>query len=71
MTIETDKDLIALQEIGRIVAITLKQMMKQAEPGMTTGELDLVGKELLEKYGANSAPKITYNKRGSVTNETY
>lgn len=31
---------------------------------MTTGELDIVGKELLEKYGANSAPKITYDFPG-------
>lgn len=64
MTIETEKDLIALQEVGKVVAITLKEMIRRAEPGMTTGELDLIGKELLEKHGANSAPKITYNFPG-------
>jgi methionyl aminopeptidase len=64
MTIETNKDLIALQEIGKIVAITLKDMMSKAEPGMSTGELDIIGKKLLEKYGAKSAPKITYGFPG-------
>ncbi len=64
MTIETEKDLTALREVGRIVAITLKEMMRAAEPGMTTGELDQIGKTLLEKYEANSAPKVTYGFPG-------
>jgi len=64
MTIETDQDLIELRSIGRIVAVTLKEMMSRTEPGMTTAELDLVGKGLLESYGASSAPKITYNFPG-------
>lgn len=64
MTIETEKDLIALQEVGKVVAITLNEMTGLAEPGMTTAELDLIGKELLEKYEANSAPKVTYGFPG-------
>jgi len=64
MTIETDNDLQKLQIIGKIVALTLKEMMSRTEAGMTTLELDLIGKELLEKYGANSAPKITYGFPG-------
>lgn len=64
MTIETDEDLEKLKLIGRIVAATLKEMMARAEPGMTTLELDQVGKQLLESYGASSAPKITYNFPG-------
>lgn len=64
MTIETDKDLIGLQEVGKIVALTLKEMMRLTEPGMTTSELDLIGKQLLEQHGAKSAPKITYGFPG-------
>lgn len=64
MTIETDEDLQQLKIIGRIVAVTLKEMIRRTEPGMTTAELDLVGKQLLEFYGAKSAPKITYNFPG-------
>jgi len=64
MTIETENDLEALREIGKIVALILKEMMQRTEPGMTTGELDLIGKTLLEKYEANSAPKVTYDFPG-------
>jgi methionyl aminopeptidase len=39
-------------------------MMEHAEPGMTTGELDMIGMALLESYGAISAPKITYGFPG-------
>ena len=64
MTIETEEDLAALRIIGRIVAATLEEMKRRTEPGMTTLELDQIGKELLESYGANSAPKVTYNFPG-------
>jgi methionyl aminopeptidase len=64
VTIETEQDLVALQELGRIVAFTLKEMIRLAEPGMTTLELDRVGQRLLEKFEANSAPKLTYDFPG-------
>jgi methionyl aminopeptidase len=64
VTIETDKDLSELRDIGRIVAAILQQMKCRAEPGMTTAELDQIGKELLESYGAESAPRVTYNFPG-------
>ena len=64
MTIDSDQDLQALKDIGRIVALILRQMMQAAEPGMTTLELDMIGKGLFEKYAVNSAPKVTYNFPG-------
>ncbi len=64
MTIETDEDLRALKEIGWIVAATLKAMIARVEPGMTTGELDQIGKELLESHGARSAPRLSYGFPG-------
>ncbi|MFL0799906.1 MAG: type I methionyl aminopeptidase [Agarilytica sp.] len=64
MTIETEQDLEALKHIGWIVAYTLKTMQRLTEPGMTTGELDLIGKSLLEQYEAKSAPKLCYNFPG-------
>ena len=45
-------------------AVTLKTMMSRTEPGMTTAELDLIGKQLLDNYGAKSAPMVTYNFPG-------
>lgn len=64
MKIETDNDLNALRAIGKIVALTLKDMMKSTEPGMTTLELDGIGRRLLDFYGANSAPKMSYDFPG-------
>lgn len=64
MTIETDQDLEYLKAIGKIVATILKKMMEKTEPGMTTGELDLIGKKMLDFYQAKSAPKAMYNFPG-------
>lgn len=64
MTIETEQELRELRQIGRIVAQTLQAMIDRTEPGMTTGELDLIGKEWLEHYEARSAPKVTYDFPG-------
>lgn len=64
MTIETRQDIIHLQLIGKIVKDTLQMMMKAAKPGMTTLELDEIGRDNLEKHGAKSAPKVTYKFPG-------
>ena len=64
MTIGTSSDLENLQKIGAIVADTLAYMKKCAEVGMTTLELDKIGGAYLEKFGAVSAPKLTYGFPG-------
>lgn len=64
MTIETEQDLNALREVGRIVATTLKHMLARVEPGMTTLELDHIGRDLLAQEGAQSAPQVTYDFPG-------
>lgn len=64
MTIETNKDITELKIIGKIVADTLKLMMNKARPGMSTAELDQIGGEYLSSFGAQSAPKLTYNFPG-------
>lgn len=66
MTIETQDDVAALQRIGRIVSLILRQMLDAAEPGMTTRDLDRVGERLLERHGARSAPKLAYGFPGST-----
>jgi len=40
MTVESQHDIEALKEIGRIVALTIQEMKRQARVGMTTKELD-------------------------------
>ena len=66
MTIETEDDVVALKRVGKIVSSVLHEMLDAAEPGMTTRELDALGEQLLEKHGARSAPKLTYNFPGST-----
>ncbi|MDR3607889.1 MAG: type I methionyl aminopeptidase [Oligoflexia bacterium] len=66
MSIESEQDLIALKRIGRIVANCLQTMGKALEPGMTTRELDDIGRKYLEFHGARSAPKLTYNFPGTT-----
>ncbi|MFL0802175.1 MAG: type I methionyl aminopeptidase [Agarilytica sp.] len=64
MTIETEQDLEALKHIGWIVAFTLQKMQRLTEPGMTTSELDMIGKSILAQYEAKSAPKLCYDFPG-------
>ncbi len=66
MTISGDEDLIKLQEIGRIVANALEAMAAALEPGMTTAELDQIGRRLLEKAGARSGPELVYDFPGAT-----
>lgn len=66
MTIDSEDDLDALKKIGGIVARTLQAMGKALEPGMTTRELDTIGRDLLEREGARSAPELTYGFPGAT-----
>ena len=61
MTADSQKDIEYLKAIGRICAETLRKMMNATRAGMTTHELDEIGRALLEAQGARSAPQITYN----------
>lgn len=64
MTVGSQKDIDGLKEIGRIVALTMNEMKRQARVGMTTKELDELGGRILESHGACSAPKKAYNFPG-------
>lgn len=66
MTISNEDELDGLKVIGRIVANTMHAMAKAMEPGMTTRELDEVGRALLERDGAVSAPQSSYGFPGAT-----
>ncbi|MDW5377223.1 type I methionyl aminopeptidase [Halomonas sp. HP20-15] len=66
MTITKQAELDGLKEIGRIVANTMRAMAQSMEPGMTTRELDGIGKALLEREGAVSAPQSSYGFPGTT-----
>lgn len=52
MTISRDSQPQRLTEVGRIVANALVEMTATAQPGMTTCELDDVGRRNLDRHGA-------------------
>jgi len=66
MTIGNEYELEKLRIVGRLVARTLTAMGEALEPGMTTRELDQLGRALLEKEGARSAPEVTYDFPGAT-----
>ena len=66
MTITKAEDLDGLRIIGRIVANTLQAMGSALEPGMTTRELDEIGRDLLEAEGAEPAPQAVYGFPGAT-----
>jgi len=57
MTITHQDELDGLKAIGGIVARTMQAMAAAMEPGMTTRELDTIGRALLEREGAVPAPE--------------
>ncbi len=66
MTIQNEIDYLALRKVGKAVATTLETMKARLEPGMTTAELDAIGKSVLESHGARSAPIKDYNFPGNT-----
>jgi len=66
MTADSAIDIQRLKAIGRICAATLRKMMSQTRAGMTTRELDEIGRSFLEAEGARSAPQAMYNFPGAT-----
>lgn len=66
MTIGSEEELEKLKAAGRVVARTLKAMGEALEPGITTRELDQMGRKMLEDAGARSAPELTYGFPGAT-----
>jgi methionyl aminopeptidase len=66
MVVSNDTELQKLKDIGRICAVTLQKMAAAMEPGMTTAELDRIGRRLMEDAGAQSAPETCYSFPGAT-----
>ena len=66
MTVEGQNDIDGVLNTGRVVARVRDAMLDAVEPGMTTAELDKLGEQLLEQYGARSAPRVTYDFPGAT-----
>jgi methionyl aminopeptidase len=66
MTIEDDDDLAGLARAGRAVADARDTMLAAIEPGITTAELDGIGRAVLRTHGARSAPQLAYGFPGTT-----
>lgn len=66
MTIGSEEQLEKLKASGQVVAATMKAMAAAMEPGMTTRELDALGRALLERAGARPAPESAYAFPGAT-----
>lgn len=66
MTITSDADFEKLKAIGRICAVARDAMAAALRPGITTLELDDIGRKILDDHGARSAPEITYDFPGAT-----
>jgi methionyl aminopeptidase len=66
VTITSDADLEKLKAIGRICAVARDAMAAALRPGITTLELDDIGRRILDEHGARSAPEITYDFPGAT-----
>ncbi len=64
MRIESERDLRGIKRIGQICALTLKLMLDSAEPGMSTRDLDDIGRDCMTRMGAVSAPIRAYGFPG-------
>lgn len=66
MTISSENELAQLRRIGRICARARDAMGAAAVPGITTAELDAMGRKILEDAGAVSAPEGEYKFPGAT-----
>ncbi len=60
MVISSEDELDKLKAVGRLCAQAMETMAKALEPGITTKELDDIGRSILEDAGARSAPEACY-----------
>ncbi|PST19454.1 type I methionyl aminopeptidase [Rhizobium sp. JAB6] len=66
MIVSTEEELTKLKDIGHICANALEAMATALEPGITTLELDAIGRKVLEDAGAQSAPELVYKFPGAT-----
>src|SRR5438094_3706257 len=66
VSVRTQKELAGMRRVGRVVGLALQEMKESVRPGMTTGELDRIGAEVLKRHGARSAPQLMYGFPGAI-----
>ena len=60
MSVDGEHDVEGLKCAGAAVAEARDTMANSLEAGMTTADLDAIGRSVLERHGARSAPQLAY-----------
>lgn len=66
VTVDNDEDLEGLIRAGRVVAEAREAMVSAVAPGVSTWDLDAIGRSVFKSHGARSAPRLTYQFPGST-----
>src|SRR5690348_4902703 len=66
MSIDDENELVLLKRVGAVVAKARDAMASHVAPGVTTAELDEVGRDVLVRHGARSAPQLAYDFPGAT-----
>src|SRR3954468_13063017 len=66
MSIDGQHDIDGLKRAGAAVAEARDAMAAQVAAGVSTRELDAIGREVLRRHGARSAPQLAYDFPGST-----
>src|ERR1700686_5712255 len=64
MSINGPEELAAMRAAGVIVRRMLEAMKRAVRPGITTAELDAIGRTVMRADGAQSAPQLVYKFPG-------
>lgn len=66
MSIDGQHDVEGLRRAGVAVAAARDAMAAELAEGMTTRDLDAIGRAVLERHGARSAPELAYGFPGAT-----
>ena len=66
MSIDGQHDVVGLQRAGAAVAEARDTMAAHVAPGISTLELDAIGRDVLRRHGARSAPQLAYDFPGTT-----
>jgi methionyl aminopeptidase len=66
VTVDSQEELDGLCRAAQVVKEAREAMVEAVTPGITTGELDAVGRDVFRHHAARSAPRVTYRFPGST-----
>lgn len=64
--LKTPHEIEIMREAGRIVALTIAELKRAAQPGMTTKDLDRIAAQMFKKHGAKSTALGYYGFPGHI-----